>query len=311
MHVLSATDLLRKSEHAVDRAALLAEQLDGGLSLLHVVSDALPAPALELELQHSASDLRERARPPRWRHTVAPNILVRTGKAHSVIVDVADECRANLIVLGPHRRRYGMDALADSIAERVLSARKFPVLIVRNPVTATYRNVVLAVESSSVSVDAVRAAERFVLTENTRAILLYAYEPPYRRMLSHAGVGEEGIDAYVRGWNSATRQAMLDLLAKNDIDGSRYEIVLRHEPPVPAIRKAIEGMSAELLVMGTRGYGRWWRAVCGSVMNRVLHEVESDILVVPDGTYSDAPSVKRPPALMPEQVVRAGAMNSI
>ena len=62
--LLCATDLLPKSEAAIDRAALLAQELGADLSLLHVVSPVTSERVLEHSLQTAIARMKSRARPP-------------------------------------------------------------------------------------------------------------------------------------------------------------------------------------------------------------------------------------------------------
>src|SRR5689334_22673147 len=67
MQIVCATDLLPRSEAAVERAGILADDLAADLTLLHVVAPSESGRALEQALQHAQSRLRARARPPLWR----------------------------------------------------------------------------------------------------------------------------------------------------------------------------------------------------------------------------------------------------
>jgi nucleotide-binding universal stress UspA family protein len=57
--------------------------------------------------------------------------MLRTGDARDVIVDVAKEIGADLIVMGTHGRRGVRRALLGSIAEGVLRTAHCPVLTIR------------------------------------------------------------------------------------------------------------------------------------------------------------------------------------
>ena len=64
MRLLVATDLLPKSEFAIDRAGLLADELDAELSLLHVVSPVSSERVLEQSLQMAIARMKSRVRSP-------------------------------------------------------------------------------------------------------------------------------------------------------------------------------------------------------------------------------------------------------
>jgi regulator of nucleoside diphosphate kinase len=84
--VLCATDLLRRSDRAIARADAIARELGAQLLLLHVVDGAASA----------------------------------TGRPHQTMADIAIKWNADLIVLGPYRRRFG-DSFRGTLAERVHS----------------------------------------------------------------------------------------------------------------------------------------------------------------------------------------------
>ena len=67
MRILCATDLLPKSEAAIERAALLSNQLGADLSILHVVSPAESQQVLEQTLQSAHERAQSRAEPLLWR----------------------------------------------------------------------------------------------------------------------------------------------------------------------------------------------------------------------------------------------------
>ena len=77
--LLCATDLLPKSEAAIDRAGMLSQRLQAQLSLLHVVSPTASSYNLEQALQLAITALGSRARAPEWRFGASPEVAVRTG----------------------------------------------------------------------------------------------------------------------------------------------------------------------------------------------------------------------------------------
>jgi len=63
MYILCATDLLAKSESAIDRAEILADHLDADLSLLHVVTPPESPRMLAEDLQRASLGMEWRSRP--------------------------------------------------------------------------------------------------------------------------------------------------------------------------------------------------------------------------------------------------------
>jgi len=290
MRILCATDLLSKTDAAIVRSGILSDQLGAELTLLHVVVPGESQMALEQTLQHASYEMQSRVRPPLWRAECSASVAVHTGIAANIILDAAARSDVRLLVLGPHRRRPLHDALEGTIAEKALAARSCPVLVVRNEARDPYRRVLLALDASDASASAVRAAESLVLTPEMSATVVHAHRPPYEGMLYSADVGPETIGRYAENWKRDANQAVRELLNLESDDAARYAIHIEQKPAASGILQAIEYFLPDLLVMGTRGGGRLRRALVGSVANRVLHETDCDVLIVPEGSVGMARS---------------------
>ena len=141
--VLVATDLSPASNAAVAYGFDLAARLGASVHLLHVIEEwALTATylhALDIELpglrerviDDAAGTLRTLAASMAGGRT-ATTTDVREGRPADVIVDVARNGKADLIVVGTHGRSGVAHAVLGSVAERVVRTAPCPVLTVRD-----------------------------------------------------------------------------------------------------------------------------------------------------------------------------------
>jgi nucleotide-binding universal stress UspA family protein len=288
--VLCATDLLPKSEAAIERASLLASQFDSDLTLLHVVVPGESEVTLEEALRVAIAQMKSRAHPFRWRGRLVPNIAVRAGNPARIILDTIAETRARVLVMGPHRKRPLRDAFEGTIAEKVLASRVCPLLVVQNEAPSSYRRILLALDLSDASAAAIQAAESLVITPDVDVSIVHSHEPPYQGMIHYADVGFDTAARYASSWEREVKRAVRDLLKYESTDFARYDVFIEQQPAAVGIMRAIARYQPDLLVMGTRGGGRLRRALVGSVANRVLHEVTCDTLIVPDGSFGVARS---------------------
>ena len=284
MRLLVATDLLPKSEFAIDRAGLLADELDAELSLLHVVSPVSSERVLEQSLQMAIARMKSRVRSPLWRAKTTPDVVVRAGNPARVILDTIAREEPDLLIVGPHERRGVVDALQGTIIEKVVSARICPVLVVQQSGSAKYRNVLLALDAATGSRAAVRAAERLVLRDGVQAAAIHACASPDHSVLQLPGTEGAGVALHTDCSPGTASAAMRELLEQESADPQRYELVVTNGNPLPAIMRAIEARQPDVLALGTRGDGRMRRAVLGSVANQVLKLAPCDMLIVPQGT---------------------------
>lgn len=184
MKLLAATDLLPKSEFAVDRAGLLADELGADLSLLHVVSPVSSGRVLEQSLEMAIARMKSRVRRPLWRHATTPEVLVRAGNPARVILDTLASEDPALLIVGPHDRRTSViDAMAGTVVEKAVSARKSPVLVVQQTAKVAYRNVLLALDAAPASRFALRTAEQLVLRDGVPATVIHAEGNPLREIM--------------------------------------------------------------------------------------------------------------------------------
>jgi nucleotide-binding universal stress UspA family protein len=282
MRLLVATDLLPKSEFAIDRAGLLADELDAELSLLHIVSPVSADRVLEQSLQLAIARMKSRARAPVWRARTAPDVVVRAGNPARVILDTIAHEKPDLLIVGPHERRGVADALQGTIVEKVVSARTCPVLLVQQRASASYGTVLLALDASTGSKGALRAAERLVLGDGVHAAAIHACAQDHAVLHLPDSAGA-GIASHADCSPRIASAAIRELLEQESADPARYELIVENGNPLPTILRAIDLRRPDLLVLGTRGDGRMRRAVLGSVANQVSRLVPCDMLIVPQG----------------------------
>jgi nucleotide-binding universal stress UspA family protein len=87
--------------------------------------------------------------------------------------------------------------------------------------------------------------------------------------------------------------AMRDTLREHSRDPRRYRVVVVEARPAPGIRRAIDDAQPDLVVLGTRGFGRFRRALLGSTAHEVLGSTDCDVLLVPDVAIRAARKVVR------------------
>jgi nucleotide-binding universal stress UspA family protein len=284
MRILCATDLLPKSEAAIERAGLLSNQLNADLSLLHVVSPENSHQDLEQTLRSALVRTKNRAKPLLWSTDRKADVAVRVGNPARIILETAAQSEAGLLVLGSHRKRPLRDVLEGTIAEKALATRKYPVLVVRDETLKPYRRVLLALDLSDASVSAIRAAESLVIKPDVKTVVVHAHNHPYRDMLNIAEVSERTEARYLREWKRDATRRVRDLLRLESDDAERYLIHIEQKHTTPGILQSIERFSPDLVVLGTHGGGRLRRAFIGSVANRVLRQTGCDALIVPEGS---------------------------
>jgi len=279
MRILCAADLLPKSEAAVERAAMIARRLRAHLCIVHIVAsvqDERNARTALVRIENRLGSLMES-------DGISPSVLLRIGNTASQLIGVVRQIAPDLVVLGPRYRRFLCDRLGEPLAERILSDRRCPVLIVKHVTTGTYRDILLALDLSPTAGEIIRTTESIVLESGADTSVVHAFEPDYGA-LPHIPRAIESVGAANSGERADALRAVRHLLREHSARLIDCNLILSVAFPAEAVLGAIKRMEPDLLVMGTSGYGRFRRALLGSTASQVLDAASRDVLVVPQGS---------------------------
>ena len=140
--VLVAVDFTETSDKAFDFALELAAKFAADVTAVHAFEipvigfpdGALVATAdIAARIQESARQGLDAAVTARLGRGVKITSVLREGAAQEEIRAVAEEIRADLIVIGTHGRKGLARALLGSVAENVIRTVKTPVLVIHGP----------------------------------------------------------------------------------------------------------------------------------------------------------------------------------
>lgn len=282
--ILCGTDLLPKSDSALERAGMLAERLAAQCVLVHAVPRAEPHVAREEELRQAASRLRQRVISSPWHHRVDLAFEVRRGGPVPVLVDTARELEPQLIVLGSNRRRFASDALAGTIAERVAKQVDCPVLVVRRMPWRAYSRVLLVLDGRD-SNEIVAAAGRLVLDGEAGAGVA---RPHASFCASLIPAAEHSLaDAIERP--QALDRPLGSAMELGAAETSQLALVDERAVTSESMRHEIGRLNPDLLVVGVGRRGWVRRMVLGDAARRLLAMRSSDALLVPRRRQCIAP----------------------
>lgn len=283
MRLLCATDLSSRSDRAVRRAAILAKETGAELVLLSVVDDDRPELLLASERRAVTQQLADQARGMPEMQGLTPRLRVEVGDPFDAIIRAADEEKADLVVMGEHRRRLLRDMFIGTTIERVMRLGGRPVLMVNRPSERPYRQVLAAVDISEPSASALRAATRLGFAKRGDLTVFHAFLQPGRGSMVLAGLTSEAIAGHVTATAVQARTDVSQYLRRLDVDlGPQLPPIVVHEgTPAEALKETVARLSPDLVVMGTRAHGAIGRLLLGSTAEEALRTLDCDVLAVP------------------------------
>jgi len=288
MRVLFATD---GSKDARAAAAYLKElPLPPATTVRIVVAVTLPGFSLEepaiREFKRSvleeARGLADEARAVLVRHGLSVETDVVVGDPRAEIVRLADEWRADLIVLGARGLGRIKRLLLGSVSLAVARHASCPVLVVKGrPRKLT--SVLVAMDGSDDSFRAARFLQSLVLPRRTKVRLLSVVEP-LRYPTTAPGAVRGQLLRMIKEVEAERRGELDKVLerAAAQLD-DKLTRVTRSTPtgaPADEIIAAANDYDTDLVVVGARGRGGMARLLLGSVSEKVLRDARCPVLIV-------------------------------
>lgn len=280
MRIVAATDFSTRSNRALRQAGLLAQNVGAELDIVHVVDDDRPKRMLDMEKREAERILAEQIEAMEELRGVWCQPMVVVGDPFDGILRSTTAIKPELIVMGQHRRQLLRDILVGTTIERVVRAGAFPVLMVNNEAQCRYQRVVVAVDMSETSAQAIIAARSVGLFE-VQPTLLHAFDAPAKGKMMIGGAQRSAIAEHVERERQRARTALTAFLAAHGLRDEPWPIVLEEGNPNEVISRTVRERQADLLVVGTRGRSKLLNMLIGGVAEECLRSLVVDVLAVP------------------------------
>jgi nucleotide-binding universal stress UspA family protein len=273
--ILAVSDFAAHSEHALERAALLARQHRIALRLIHLSegSDAF--------LFDPVARLGQRARQLARRHEITVHVV---GVPASLDGVLGEASASTLLVMGPLLQRSWKRFHLGTMLDRAVHGSLGPLLVVKQAPALAYGHVLVAVDLSPRSRSLIDFA--CVLSAPTVLKLFHAIDTIEDNKLRSAQVSPELIRANRFGSRQHARDRLTRLLG-----GLATTPPACAAPPLafevgngdPAYSTALhqQATQADLVVVGKRRSSPLMQFFTGSVAQRLAKWADSDVLIVP------------------------------
>ncbi|HEX5425081.1 MAG TPA: universal stress protein [Candidatus Acidoferrales bacterium] len=280
MLILAATDFSTRSNRALRQAGMLAQVGNVQLHVVHVVDDDQPKELVCMEKREAERLLNEQLNSMPELRGVQPRPMVLAGDPFDGILRAAAGVRADLIVMGSHRKQILLDIFIGTTIERVIRNGAFPILMVNNEAQRRYEEVLIPMDMSEASATALRIAESTGLVGERRTTLLHAFWPVAEGRMFR-GVNQAGGDEYVASERQSAMDGLAAFLVANNLGAGGWTLRIEDGGVMEVISRAVAEMRPDLLVMGMHERSGLLRMFIGSVTEEALRSLNIDILVVP------------------------------
>jgi nucleotide-binding universal stress UspA family protein len=208
---------------------------------------------------------------------------VRVGAPDDVLVRVADDFRADLLVLGPGRKRPGIWKMLGSTAERVVRRGSTSVLLGRNLRHGPPRRILVALDDSRMGASVLAAAARLAEPSGAAITVMHVLSPTWHGAPIETQAWSE--HHRVAEFRQRARTWLREKLQDSPLHNAAIDVAFGD--PGFELVSAARRLDADMLVIGRHG-ARASAPFLGSVVEFVLRQGNEAVLVVDDRPGADA-----------------------
>lgn len=276
--ILAASDGSEHGAAAIVTGAALAARTGAPLEVVSVLEVLLLPMGVEAEAYEGdfAAELRKQVKAQMEAAGVADATLhLRSGLAPPLITQQAADSEASLIVVGANPKPAVARFLVGSTAERVIRMARRPVLVATEERREPFQRILASVDLSRHSTLVLEAAAAIAQTDGAELRALYVQDR-LTPMLLEAALFDEGAARHHAAKEFA--DTVNDVRMPSELVVSRE---MREGHAGHEILDEVDDWSADLVVMGTHGFGYFNRLLLGSTSTHVLRHGECATLIVP------------------------------
>jgi nucleotide-binding universal stress UspA family protein len=272
--VLCATDFSENAAAALEAAVACARPSKAEILVVHVfpfpvrsavgVACRPTTPAIDEKMRAELIERLDRFAGPAVAAGAQLRCVLRQGDPSEEIVEEAESAHADLIVMGRHSRNEPARWFLGSVAEAVVSAAKWPVMVVEACARRRAegpRHVLCAVDLGETSLNTLRCAAALTTALEADLLVLHVVACPEREPLPHA------------------RTRLAALVARASVGRVRERVAAGI--PYEEILAAGRENGIDLVVVGSHAGGITDRQFIGSTTLHLLRRSECAVLVVP------------------------------
>jgi nucleotide-binding universal stress UspA family protein len=211
----------------------------------------------------------------------------RLGKPFVEIITAARERGSDLIVVGTNATHGAARLLLGSTAERVVRKAALPVLVVKAEMASPPRVVLLPIDFSAGSRRSAEEGLALARRWNARAVLLHVIEPVTQTVVWPADPGTVPIFPIEP---AALEEEWTAFVHPLDLSGIDWMQRTMQGHAAESIVAASVETEADLIVIGTHGYGGLMHVLLGSVAERVVRDAACSVMTIrPDAFQFQLP----------------------
>ncbi len=280
--IMVGFDVINKKSNVLKRALLMAKENKAELFIVYAVETpwfSMPSyfggEKITVDIKEMTTKIEKKIKEINKDDKVTYNIVVREGNAEDVLLYESKLLKAELVIIGKNTK--DKKKFLGTTAEKVAHQSHLPVLIVKNKVKDTYKNILAPTDFEIQSKQSVSFVKNICHSAKIQAV--HIYEPFYPVGMYSVGTYTlETLD--IEQYNESALA-----FAKNNLKEFMQEVDIKKGKVInggfnskEVLLQYIKKESYDLIVVGSRGTSGF-KALLGSMASSILKETSTDVLI--------------------------------
>ncbi|NKB16414.1 MAG: universal stress protein [Sphingomonadales bacterium] len=200
------------------------------------------------------------------------------GHDYEVIIAEAKKEDARLILMGTHRKTLLREHWFGTTVDEVVRYGDRPVLVVRQKPIRTYERIIVPVDFSRPSRQALEFA--LLLFPDAKFTVLHAYDVPFKSFLKDPRTAAQARIQHERELQVLVEDISRDLQDRFGEIGCEIAPLTEEGHATNVVLRLVRSAKPDLAVIGTRGRTGFGRALLGSIAEDLISTLDCDVLAV-------------------------------
>ncbi|MDA3945962.1 MAG: universal stress protein [Helicobacteraceae bacterium] len=275
-NILAAIDTSAMADEVLKRAITLAEEEGAQITILHCIDIPL-VDKLFGDVDGDASIRKKIALKMDALIGEAPVeylVTLTRGKPSDEIVYMSDKMQSDLIIIGAHGKKSIKDTFFGSTAHHVAQKSHRPVLIIKQPLTDNYKNILALTDLSEASKKSIQFAQG--LFPNADINISYAYT-----QISDLRVDFYNLETKRENYKEIVRAKVEQDVEtfQQSVEIDNTEVIEGFDPVGEMLLETAIEQKSDLVVLGTHGVKVSDTILYGSTASYLMKTVPSDVLI--------------------------------
>lgn len=275
-NILAAIDTSVMGDEVLKRAIALAKEEKAQLTVLHSIDipmfdklfgDANGEKAVHDKIAAKMGTLDKDA-------DVEYIITVTRGKPSDEIVYASERLQSDLIIIGAHGKKSIKDTFFGSTAHHVAQKSHRPVLIIKQPVTGDYSNILALTDLSEASKKSIHFTQQ--LFKDAPLNISYAYTQ----------ISDLSVDFYNLETEREANREQVRAQVEEDVEAFQQslgldntEVIEGFDPVGEMLLDTAVEQQSDLVILGTHGVKVTDTVLYGSTASYLMKKLPSDVLI--------------------------------